>query len=171
MCPFIFYCARWHLTTTKYVASTLKGQLIKPQQTCDLKLKLHTHTHSHSSTYLLSSRFSLLRPAAKDFKSYFQLPSQSISCDGGNFISEKRMGVPTITSTALIRRTTAATVKRKPFQSSDIRFFFFFSPTLRQVRGGGDISNCSRSGQKVICVKWSAKYDQNSFSLSDFAKE
>lgn len=139
MCPFIFYCARWHLTTTKYVASTLKGQLIKPQQTCDLKLKLHTHTHSHSSTYLLSSRFSLLRPAAKDFKSFFQLPSQSISCDGGNFISEKRMGVPTITSTALIRRTTAATVKRKPFQSSDIRFFFFL-PHPTPGWGGGKIS-------------------------------
>ena len=77
------------------------------------------------------------------------------------------MGVPTITSTALIRHTTTATVKRKLFQSSDIRFF---SPLCRVGRRGG-ISNSSRSGQRVICMKWSGKYGQNSFNLSESENE
>lgn len=104
----------------------------KTHQTSDLIPRL---LHTNSSSYLLSSRFLLLRPWAKDFKSYFQQPPLSISFDGGNFISEKRMGVPTITSMALIRHTPTAPREQKGNHSNHWTptLFFFFCEEWKQL--------------------------------------
>lgn len=162
LCVFTFLSRALTLDNPKARRFNTKGQLIKPnwllrKDKLDLK---HTHKQQYLSFILKVLSLSsdpeprTLKAISSCLLSQFPVTAVILSLKKDGCSHNNLHG-------SYQTHHHCHCKKRKVFQSSDIYIFF---PSLPS--GGGVSPILADQGKKMICKKWSGKYDQKSLNLS-----